>query len=297
MRSIFLASLLFIIAVSVLAQPAVKPADQPVAPAAANIAADQAKLAAQIAELEAKLAEARAKMKAINADVNANIPITKPNKLARIMPNYGYTNGGNCILKATDQGLFVIGSGIVAKYDVKTLNPLGSLRLLNPPVRPNIAYNGIMPMATTNVMLDPKPGAAMDAAPAFDWVKYSKDNLRFTAVPVVIVDDKDLIIIISDKFFRVGTEKVNLIATSELTVKKDANVVTTTVNTGGEVPTVQLVNNILYVMRGGNLWSLNAADGKELGQTKIPNDLNGNIAGGIGAPFATNIDAAFNVNW
>lgn len=296
MRSILLASLLFIIVVSVVAQPAVKPADQPVAPAAANFAAEQAKLAAQIADLEARLADARATMKAMNADVNANIPFPKQTNLARIMPNYGYTNAGNGILKATDQGLFIIGSGVVAKYDVKTLNPLGSLRLLDPPVRPNMKYNGTMPMATTNVMPAPQPGAVVDNMPAFDWMKYSKDNLRFSAVPVVIVDGKDLIIIMADKFFRVGMEKVNLIATTEMVVKKDANGATTEVNTGGEVPTVQLVDNILYVMRGGNLWSLNAADGKELGQTKIPVDLNGNIKfgggiGGIGGPKMMNMDA------
>ncbi|MEI7833119.1 MAG: hypothetical protein WCJ56_07985 [bacterium] len=301
MRSIFLASLLFVATISVLAQPAVQPADQPVAPAAAaNVAADQAKiraeLANQIAEMEAKLADAKAKMKAIEAEMNANIP-NRPDKLARIMPPYAYSNAGNCILKATDQGLFVIGSGAVVKYDAKTLKPLGSLRLLNAPTLSNKKYIDRTPVATTNAMTAVQPGVVPAPTAPNNWAKYAKDNLRFSAVPVVIVDNKDLIIIICDKFFRVGIEKVNLIAAADMKVMKDANGVTTEVNNGGEVPTVQLVDNILYVMRGGNLWSLNAADGKELGQTKIPTDPNGNIAGGFGAPFATNIDAAFNIKW
>ncbi len=289
MRPILLASLLLIATISLLAQPAVvKPADKAVAPAAvADVAADGAKaraeLAAQIADLEVKLADARAKMNVIDAEAKGKVvPINQ----AKIMPSLPYTNPENTILKATDHGLFIIGSGVIAKYDIKTLAPLGNLRLVDIPV-PNY------------MMYRKKDPAGMAADKPVDWVKNNRDNQLIMAKPVVIEDGKDLIIILNDKFLRVGMDKVNLIASADMTVKKDAAGVTTTAaatgNNGGEVPTVQLVDNTLYVMSGGNLWSLNAADGKELGQSKIPidpnNKINKYLGGGIGGPIMMNFDA------
>jgi len=297
MRSILLTSLLLITAISVLAQPAVRNADPPAVPAAvANVAADQAKiraeLAAQIADLEAKLADAKAKMNAMNADARTKM---KANQ-AKLMPYLPYTNPENTILKATDQGLFIIGSGVIAKYDIKTLAPLGNLRLVDIPAQTNMKYRKNVPMgiATTNVMPAIQPVDA-PVAPAIDWTKNARDNQLIMAKPVVIEDGKDLIIILNDKFFRVGMEKVNLISAADMTTKDG---VVPNNNTGGEVPTVQLVDNTLYVMRGGNLWSLNAADGKELGQAKIPAALNNvnikylNGIGGNGGPIMMDMNAA-----
>ncbi len=219
---------------------------------------------------------------------NLGIPLNlMPAMMPALMPTFLDANSDNKAMIVTKFGAFIITDGLLVKFDAKTLKPLGTFRLLAAPT-PQDMGNYMLPLKGPKgeVANAPVPGVAMPAAPAaqvFDWDKYSKDNQRFTTKPVMIVDDADLIIIIYDQFTRIGMDKLDILAATDIIANKNADGTAAEVNFFGEVPGIKLCDNILYINRGGIIMSVSPANGKVLGQVKFPTELMTNQMGMMNA--------------
>ena len=205
---------------------------------------------------------------------NVAIPLNlMPAMMPALMPTFLDANSDNGAMLITEFGIFIVKNGMLAKYDAKTLISSGTVKLLDIPFSPQMANYMLPPKKgpVVDVANAPAPNVAMPVipeAPVFDWGKYSKDNQRFTAKPVIIADKADLIIIIYDKFTRIGMGKLDILAATDIIAQKNADGTAAEVNFFGE-PTIKLVDHILYINRGV-IMSVSPADGKVLGQVKLP---------------------------
>ena len=181
---------------------------------------------------------------------------------------YAQGMGSNTQVANTDEGLFVMRAGVVAKFDVETLQVKGEYPLFG---------------AAPQMPADRTDQAAMRA--------YRTEMQRRNAPGVLLTTKESLLILIGDGFARINQKTFEIEAKGSIAAVVDPAAPAPAPNmfAGMEpAPTCLLDGNILYIIRSREVISLDITDGKVLLRTPVPADMmpqqRMNQPGGGGAP-------------
>ena len=157
----------------------------------------------------------------------------------------------NTLLVNTDEGLFVMRSGVIAKFDVETLQ-----------VKHEYPLFGAMPQPPA----DRTDRAAMTA--------YNTDIQRRNAPAVMLAVKESLLVLIGDNFARINQKTFEIEATGTLAAA-DAPAAPGGVMAflGEPAPTTLLEDDILYIVRQREMISLDITNGTVLARMALPADM------------------------
>lgn len=165
-------------------------------------------------------------------------------------------NQGSTIMLHTSKGLFVLRSGVLAKFNTSTLKVDKELSLFG---------------AAPTMPADRTDRTAMQA--------YMTDMQRRNAPGILLVKDNSLILLVGDGFARINQDTLTVEAAA--TIAPEATADTTTTAPGGgaafrmptAAPSYLLSENTLFLMRGTEILSINVTDGKTLSRAALPKEL------------------------
>jgi len=151
----------------------------------------------------------------------------------------------------TPKGLFTLRSGVLAKYDLATLQPVKTLALFGA-----------------------APELPAGNAQRADRDKYYAEIAKRNA-PAIMLTTKDggLIIVIGDGFARINQDTLKVDASSSLVDPKAPPVDPNAPRAIEPVPGYLLVDTTLYLMRGKEMLAVNTTDGKVSTRSALPKEL------------------------
>lgn len=159
------------------------------------------------------------------------------------------------VMTITANGLFVLRAGVVAKFDLATMKPQGTLELFGP-----LGVQPVLPATPTD----------QDRQAQFAWLR---DYFTRMAPATVLAKDDVLLIVQDNSFFRVNQKTMQMDAIqTELVKPVNGNAMRGAMMNMTKA-TVQLLDKTLYILTGTNLISLNAEDGTILNRSELPKEL------------------------
>lgn len=150
----------------------------------------------------------------------------------------------DAVMLGTEQGLFVLKSGTLAKLDPATLMP----------AMPPFELFGAMPA---------QPAGGDQEA----WQAYMKAMLQRTAPALLIPHGKDLLVVIGENFARIDQETFGL-AVGVSFAREGAE--QPMVFRPEPVPQYVVLGDVLYLLRDTETIAINIEDGKLLARTPLP---------------------------
>lgn len=163
-------------------------------------------------------------------------------------------------MEATDDGLFILQNGLLAKFDVKNLKLLGGLRLL-----------------------EPIPAAPQTNDPA-ERIRYFQEVARHLAPATMIVHKRNLIIVQGNDFLRIDTQKLTIDLRTNLVAPADVAKGATQLSDlfqPQRPPAYQVSEEILYLLRADEIVAIDLTTGKVVSRGALPGEM-------LGQPTVTN---------
>lgn len=166
-------------------------------------------------------------------------------------PGGGRSSGGSDTLMVnTPKGLFVLRGGALARFDMITLKQLGVLELL-----------GAMPAP---------PADQNDRNAMMVW--YGEFNKR-RAPAVIIPKDNSLLIILGEDFVRISQDTLAVEAQASLAAPKKEGDAPQQGFRMPQTPGTLLVGDLLYVINGTEIISINTLNGKIIQRKDVPKEM------------------------
>ena len=164
----------------------------------------------------------------------------------------GDASGGDSTIVNTPKGLFVLRSGVLAKFDAATLKQTQPLLQL----------------------FGPAPAAPKDNNDRDAQQKYNADIMRRMAPAIMLVKDNSLLLVIGDGFARINqdTLKTEAMADIKPMAVADAGQGRGGVRMNEGMPSYLLLGNTLYLARNKELLAISIIDGK-VTRTELPKEL------------------------
>jgi hypothetical protein len=166
--------------------------------------------------------------------------------------------GGTTTMVKTDKGLFVLRAGVLAEFDLTTLQKVQEMQLFGPaPERPT------------------------DMTDQVAMTKYVTDMARRAAPGVLLVKGDSLLLVIGDNFAKISQRTLKVEASASLAAPSAE----TDAAAGPQIegaPGTLLVDNTLYLMRSKEILAISVTDGKILTRSILPKELQPAQGGGMG---------------
>lgn len=160
------------------------------------------------------------------------------------------------------EGVFVLRGGVLAKFTADTLQPAGMLQLFDPlPARPAMPEN-------------PTP---QDQAALRDWMAA---NLARNAPAATLAQDGRLHLVIGSSYFRVKAATMEVDAKGGLEAQDGRRI-----RMQVSAPVLKLENNVLYVILGQELLTVEPDTGKVAARIALPLEMfpaQGALGGALG---------------
>lgn len=158
--------------------------------------------------------------------------------------------GGNTVMVNTPKGLFTLRNGVLARYNATSLKLEQELQLFGP-----------------------APTAPADFTDRAAVQKYFTDMQQRMAPAIMFARENSLILVVGDGFARINQETLKPEATTKLAAATAPDPNAQGNRTTEPTPGYLAVENILFLMRGKEIMSINMQDGKIVARASLPQEL------------------------
>ena len=166
------------------------------------------------------------------------------------MPREGSV--GSTQMVYSSHGLFVLRTGVLAKYDPQTLQEVQVFELFGP-----------------------APESPEDSTDRAGQQAYFAEMPRRMAPALMLTHEDSLLIIVGNGFARIDQETLKVEATADLTMPEEGEgpEFGRVLRRAEPVPTYLLVGDTIYLTRSQEILALGVTEGEILGRTPLPEEM------------------------